>query len=60
MGWTTWGVALGWSVLAGLVIAILGNAAEEPFRSEAELSEREKQILDLASEAAETSRESLF
>ena len=60
MGWTTWGVALAWSVLVVLAIAIVGNAAEEPYRSEAELSEREKQILDVATKAAEASKEGLF
>ena len=61
MGWTTWGVVLGWSLLIVAVYAALARGfTEEDYRSEAELSERERQILEVAMQEVEATKESLF
>lgn len=61
MGWTTWGMVLGWSILiVAAYVALARGSAEERYRSEAELSERERQILEVAMKEVEATKESLF
>jgi hypothetical protein len=61
MGWTTWGVVLVWSILIVFAyVALVRGAPEERYRSDAELSERERQILDAAMKEVEATKESLF